>query len=97
MADKGCYRNASILAERRGWTYWEGWALARAGRVDIPIQHAWCFDGEQVIETTWSQSALGYLGIPLDTRIVARVALDLHRFGSVLEALERDARRGLAR
>jgi hypothetical protein len=49
--EQNCYMNAAEHAEEHGIFYVEGYAfLGKA-----PTHHAWCFDGERAIETTWSK------------------------------------------
>ena len=47
---KQCYRNAYMLACKRGWTYCEGYATRY-----ISTEHAWCIDNDgRVVDPTWS-------------------------------------------
>lgn len=56
-----CYRNATHAATRPGWTYWEGYAWPEDL---IPVNHAWCTDGDgQLVEVTWQEAAPAYWGV----------------------------------
>ena len=59
-----CYRNSLHAALRTGMTYCEGYAVA--GRVGIPLEHAWLCDAQgRVVDPTWPDGA-DYFGVPFN-------------------------------
>lgn len=58
---KNCYENSLTYAMENGVAYCEGYALGAF----IPVLHAWCLDGNTVIETTWKDGG-PYVGIAMD-------------------------------
>ncbi|WP_147268409.1 hypothetical protein [Spongiactinospora rosea] len=65
---KACHRNAARLAAAvPGLCYIEGFAAPDLGDGQVlPVEHAWCADGEVVVDPTWHDPpGRAYLGIPL--------------------------------
>ncbi|HEV2606188.1 MAG TPA: hypothetical protein VGU24_21275 [Microvirga sp.] len=67
---QNCFENAMGYAGEHGILYAEGYAFLDGA----PIHHAWCLDGERVVETTWTKER----GQPLYFGVVfeAKRALD---------------------
>lgn len=63
--EKRCWENATVLADRRGLVYVEGFA---AFTLPIPLEHAWCADrhaNADAIDNTGScNTEAVYLGLP---------------------------------
>lgn len=58
---KQCYWNARRAANRKGWTYYEGYAISI-----IPMLHAWCLDEQgRLRELTWREVGDAYFGVPI--------------------------------
>jgi hypothetical protein len=59
-APKQCYGNALVIAATRGLRYFEGYALTP--QMDA-WQHAWNADASGLIDSTWMNTGLAYLGV----------------------------------
>ncbi len=64
-----CYEAAHRLADERGWTYCEGYALVPSCAPFIGIEHAWCLDDQgRVADPALPDGyATIYWGLPLTT------------------------------
>jgi hypothetical protein len=74
-AEKQCFRNAGLLAERDEGTYVEGFAIGSFR--DLPIHHAWLtLDGTNAVDVTWPTPAneCHYFGIALPRDVMMRAA-----------------------
>jgi hypothetical protein len=66
---KQCFTNAQTLAKRsRRLQYVEGFAFSSA--VPFPVHHAWCVDGDTVVDPTWNPHGIAYFGIAYDLDVV---------------------------
>ena len=74
--NKQCFLNSFHAAVENGWEYVEGFATSM-----IPLGHAWCLDGDQVVETTWETPGSEYRGIVFPLKFVSRTALDTGYWG----------------
>jgi hypothetical protein len=59
-AQKMCFGNAIMLGGRHDLKYVEGFALAPTGEV---IHHAWNDEGGVLVDSTWANTGLIYLGV----------------------------------
>ncbi len=71
-----CFSNAHYAARKNGWQYVEGYATAI-----IPVGHAWCLDGEDIVETTWDTAGEEYRGIAFPLDYVERLTLLSEHWG----------------
>lgn len=64
-----CFRAASEWADRAGWTYVEGFALAPTAAPFTVFEHAWCVtqDGQVADPALPDGMVTGYVGIPVDS------------------------------
>lgn len=71
---KSCYYNCQeLIDEEEGLIYVEGYALSE-GTNSFPFAHAWLINDEgEVIEPTWEQPGIEYLGVPLATEWVKSI------------------------
>jgi len=87
MKQKACFRNAGVLADKRGLTYCEGVArdaMTHGGWV----AHAWCVDSnDRLIDPTWDPEGVAYFGVTIDAGKLTEVVLATGSWGSVLEEL----------
>ena len=85
--DKECFGNAARLAwDDSALTYVEGFALA----MGIPMAHAWVVDDfGRVIETTWREKGIEYLGVAFRTKYLSRVVCTKKTFGLIPEIPEK--------
>ncbi len=74
--EKHCYENSYYAAIENGWQYVEGFAISM-----IPMGHAWCLDGDQVVETTWATAGSEYRGIVFPADFVEQMALTTEYWG----------------
>lgn len=57
---KLCFANAIMMAEEHGLDYVEGYAMADALELPLPVHHAWNTDAEgRLIDVTWGAILLG--------------------------------------
>jgi len=77
--NRACFMNAYHLAYGHDWQYVEGFAISHV--LPIPVEHAWVFDGEVVIETTWQGPGIEYFGIPFEMDFIHKVLLDTGTYG----------------
>lgn len=83
-----CFRNACLLAESAGAVYVEGYALAQIDDGAFHVAHAWCIDSDgALLEPTWLQPGVAYLGVPLRLSFVKETILRRNRYG-VLDAYD---------
>ena len=71
-----CFSNAYYAANKNGWEYVEGYATAM-----IPVGHAWCLDGDEVVETTWDTAGEEYRGIVFPLEYVEHLTLISEHWG----------------
>ncbi len=78
---KQCFMNAFRLAAAHGseLLYVEGWACH--AEVPIATEHAWCWDGESIIDPTWDNRGIDYFGTEFDSVLVMRIALLTEVYG----------------
>ena len=94
MAARACYRNAVLVAARRGLDYVEGFA-ARAAPPHMVVQHAWAATSDgTVVDPTWDPPGRLYFGVRFTVSEVAGLILEAWRWslfhdGTVPEALAR--------
>jgi hypothetical protein len=74
--NKLCFENSYYAARENGWQYVEGFAMSL-----IPMGHAWCLDGDQVVETTWDTPGSEYYGIAFPLDFVLQTALNTNYWG----------------
>ena len=97
LSPKACYRNAVLVASRRGLDYVEGFA-ALAGEPLLVVQHAWAVTSDGVVvDPTWDPPGRLYFGVRFSVSEVAGLMLEawrwsLFRDGTVPEALARPGR-----
>lgn len=74
-----CRTNSLMLAFLvPALTYVEGLAMPQAGH--LPVAHAWCMDSAgRVVEPTWDEAGLVYVGTPLLYPSVCSCILDPRR------------------
>ncbi|KKL44689.1 hypothetical protein LCGC14_2363190, partial [marine sediment metagenome] len=63
-------------ATKNGWEYVEGYATSL-----LPVGHAWCLDGEDIVETTWDTAGAEYRGIVFPLDYVAALTLVSDHWG----------------
>lgn len=70
---KNCYGNCQTLAFMKPeLSYCEGFAIPNT--IDFPASHAWLLDKSgKVIEVTWKDPGLAYLGIPFSTTFIKSI------------------------
>ncbi len=73
---KECYNNAFYAATKNNWQYVEGYATSI-----IPVGHAWCLDGDDIVETTWDTPGDEYWGIVFPLDYVSEITLETGRWG----------------
>ena len=94
MAARACYRNAVLVAARRGLDYVAGFA-ARAAPPHMVVQHAWAATSDgTVVDPTWDPPGRLYFGVRFTVSEVAGLILEAWRWslfhdGTVPEALAR--------
>lgn len=69
-AIKQCFRNALELSLKKG-KYVEGFAFS-SPNLPIPVHHAWCACGDTVIDNTWRNVGVAYLGIAYEPNWVVK-------------------------
>ncbi len=74
--DRLCFSNAYYAATKNGWEYVEGYATSL-----LPVGHAWCLDGEDIVETTWDTAGAEYRGIVFPLDYVAALTLVSDHWG----------------
>lgn len=87
-SEKACYRNATMLAiVDSSLTYVEGMAPLRLSSPERAfwLPYAWCIDTEgRVIDVTRREGAERYVGVPFQTKWLARMLLSNNIFDSML-------------
>lgn len=83
---KFCFMNSTNLAlQKPGFTYVEGFALTEIP-VKMAVHHAWVIDAEGfVVDVTWDAPGAAYLGVPFQTRYLARVVSQENVYRPMLE------------
>lgn len=71
-----CFANAYYAASKNNWEYVEGYATSM-----LPAGHAWCLDGEDIVETTWDTPGEEYRGIVFPLDYVASLTLISEHWG----------------
>lgn len=80
---RNCFQNAWNLAHRgANLTYAEGYALSSVA--PMPVHHAWCVSRDgQVIDNTWREPGLAYLGVEFNLSFVAQTILRRGYYGVI--------------
>ena len=74
------FLNAFYLAEKKGYTYCEGFAFS----VAFPMYHAWCMYKGKVVDPTWTDGKY-YFGVEIPLEQVIRIMFKSKYF-AVLDA-----------
>jgi len=74
---KECFKNATLLSFKRGWTYVEGYAFGIA----MPMLHGWCVNEDGiVVDPTWDNGKM-YFGVEFSMSYVEAVILQKKTYG----------------
>lgn len=93
MTSNACFDNALSLAQKRRWTYGEGY-VAHGG---MAFHHAYCVrPGGRVVDPTWETPGSAYRGLELPPDIVEEL-LPKATFGVLSVAMRLGRRRFRAR
>ncbi len=82
MEEKNCFANSLLKSLSKNWQYCQGYAM-REG-LGLPIEHAWCWDGEKIIDLTWrgsEEETFYYYGIHLDADVASKFAIKTSHYG----------------
>jgi hypothetical protein len=63
-----CFAQSLVLSINAEITFVEGFALSPTGQ--MAPHHAWCEDADGVVDCTWQNNGLAYLGIRFDSDYV---------------------------
>jgi hypothetical protein len=77
---KLCFMNAFRLMSNGGYVYVEG--IAMPANTLFPVHHGWCVDASnRVIDPTWHEGGVAYLGVHLNKSFVYQRALQRKKYG----------------